>query len=316
MADNSLGAKVGVPVVVPVLTKEYSYNSDVTATALVTASGFVSGTTGVAFSTNWAVGTAYTRRVRFSDVNLDTDMFMLEILQGGLWLPASARLFAYAREIGTNYGPLFTAVSAGSTDLDVTFLEGGYAATGATLGANGTAWSSLNANYNWRVKRERYTVVAYGAGLATSVKSGLYSAGAAPGIKSNVAAAVGDVGQVVQSSVVGVTVAASAGISDITFIDLTEGDWDVSAMAVHNDTTGNTWLKIGISTASTSFAGLINGFNMAIGATGNVAGAGIACVPKVPIRIATGTTVRHYLCGQYSSLNQAVDASIVARRVR
>lgn len=166
--------QTGNPYYTPVLVKEYAYNSDVSATSNPGSNGAlassVSGTAGVNFSSNWVTGTEYRRRLRYSDANLDADEFTLEILVTGLWLPYKERLYGFDRQSATSYGPRISAVGAGSSDIDVFFAEGGYTASGATLGIAGSAWTILSTE-KWRVRRDRWTFQVLGAGVSETLPS-------------------------------------------------------------------------------------------------------------------------------------------------
>lgn len=131
--------------------EEFGYNSDVTSTATVNASGFAQGAEGVLFSSNWAVGTAYVRRVRFNTPIQATDRIVVEINGTGYWA-SNESFFPNIQQGSSFYG--IAAVPVNATDVDVTFRPNGRIADGATYGANGSSFAALNAlNFRWRVRK-------------------------------------------------------------------------------------------------------------------------------------------------------------------
>ena len=131
---------------------EYAYNSDVTATASVTASGFANGPQGINFSSNWTIGTTWARRVRFKNPIKDSDIIICEFYDGQEWYDLNRRVATYVANT-TQYGVSFPNIGVGTlTDMDIFFGNGGNAYGAATYGANGQAWSFLSA-YKWRVRK-------------------------------------------------------------------------------------------------------------------------------------------------------------------
>lgn len=136
--------------------EEYAYNSDVTSTASITATGFANGIAGVAISTNWSsAGTAYTRRVRFSNPIQQTDKLVLQLSNNSvspvIWVPINDITGGYVRQNGNDYGVKLLAVSGSSTDIDVQFQAGG-PKPDSTYAANGTTWSGYT-GFNWHLKK-------------------------------------------------------------------------------------------------------------------------------------------------------------------
>jgi hypothetical protein len=149
---------------------EYAYNSDVTATASVTASGTTYGPGGVAFSSNWSSNTLYTRRVAFQSPIQQNDVIELEVLPSGstLWMPIHLRVGAHARQNTVEYGPEIVYVDA--NNINVRFHAGGVWPS-STYAANGLTWSNLSAD-KWRVRKSSPHAPA-GVQLATSSTPGL-----------------------------------------------------------------------------------------------------------------------------------------------
>lgn len=151
---------------------EYAYNTDVSATATVLASGFAYGSSGVSFpSSNWTVGTRWERGVRFQSKIHPTDIITLEWnIYEDTWQPMSESFFSYIRQSTNEYGATSQGISGSTTDVSVRFTKGGYF-PGSTYGADGPDWTGLSA-YKWRVKKTK-AGRAVGFGLATSTESGL-----------------------------------------------------------------------------------------------------------------------------------------------
>lgn len=131
---------------------EYASNSksDNTATDMTS---FAYGSGGSLFP-NGAVGTTYSRRIRFTKPFQVTDKITIEFAYPavGEWKDIQSR-FPYIELNSKVYGASIVQVAGSSTDFDVTFATGGCTpATAATYGANGYAWSNLAAIY-WRVRK-------------------------------------------------------------------------------------------------------------------------------------------------------------------
>lgn len=156
---------------------DFAYNSDVSATSSVTASGFANGPGGIAISTNWAAGTEYKRRVRFQYPIQSSDIIVVEVQSIGFgnneWVPIDTAICGYINTSSTyKYGCQWVPVTGSQTDIDVVFADGG-ARPSATFGtATGTAWSVFTATYNWRVRKANASSPV-GFGLASSTASGL-----------------------------------------------------------------------------------------------------------------------------------------------
>lgn len=150
---------------------EYAYNSDVTSTASVTASGFASGPSGVAISSNWSTNTSFTRRVRFQYPTQSDDVVVLELNYIGRgWVPLE-QYYPRLRQASNFYGAELQPVSGSTTDYDVAFNIGGYEAANATYGGNGTTWSNLSSS-SWRVRKAKASSPV-GFGKADSTSFGL-----------------------------------------------------------------------------------------------------------------------------------------------
>jgi hypothetical protein len=149
---------------------EYAYNSDVSSTASVTASGYAYGPSGVAFNAAWSSFTLFTRQVKFQYPIQADDILEIEIQETatGKWTPFDKQLYGYYREGSTEYGARLLVVD--STSVNVRFSAGGYGST-VSYGANGGAWSGLT-TYTWRVRKVKASSPV-GFGLASSSSSGL-----------------------------------------------------------------------------------------------------------------------------------------------
>lgn len=156
---------------------EYASNSDDTATASVTASGFQYGPNGAPFSSNWAIGTSYTRGIQFQTAIQPTDRFEVEVSEdsGVTWLPASdggGNICSSMMVQGTSYYGVQVR-SLSSTAVKVIFYANGRSPSNATYAGNGAAWSTLSGGVNrWRV-RKISGGQAVGFGIASAGSSGL-----------------------------------------------------------------------------------------------------------------------------------------------
>lgn len=153
---------------------EYAFNTDTTSTASVTSSGFGYGPDGQAFSANFALGTEYTRRVRYLTSVQGTDALDVEVFDSNnpvRWLPIEKVLGPYMRQGTSAYGIRVISVSGSTTDVDVIFSAQGFRASNATYAGNGDAFSAIT-NFKWRLKKTSGGN-AVGFGLADGVNSGL-----------------------------------------------------------------------------------------------------------------------------------------------
>ena len=127
--------------------REYAYNTDVTATASVTASGFEYGLTGGGFGAGWGAGTNFVRRVRFTLARKSTDHIILEHTSssGANWGTVSHTAMAAVFDQASSAGTYLLNTSS-NTDLDVQF------GTGGRWPGLSNAWSGLSgASFKWRV---------------------------------------------------------------------------------------------------------------------------------------------------------------------
>jgi hypothetical protein len=127
---------------------EYASNSKSDNTAS-DATSFAYGPSGSNIP-NGAVGTAYIRRVRFLTKIQQTDVFDLvtDEASGTRWVSMASRLGPRLYQGTVVYGPEIVIVN--DYDVDITFHGGGFAASGATYGANGSAWSAVT-TWKWRL---------------------------------------------------------------------------------------------------------------------------------------------------------------------
>ena len=134
--------------------EEYAFNSDVSATALVTTSGSQAGIDGVQFSANWTIGTTYARNVDFASVYQPTDSIVVEVKDNNRnWVPATA-LFPGVAQSNSAYGIKWYTTPTNPNRVIVEFGGQGREPTGATYAGNGAPWSGLNATgWRWRVRK-------------------------------------------------------------------------------------------------------------------------------------------------------------------
>jgi len=140
------------------------------------------------------------------------------------------------------------------------------------------------------------------------------------GTNTNNNALAGNVGQYIESTVIGQSVGTSGQYEDVTSISLTAGDWDISAMiqfnangaTVTNDTFGIS------STSGNSSAGLIGGVNSGVWVLPNSTTGTIQTWTIPAVRVSLAGTTTYYIKSfkQYSVATPQVGARISARRVR
>lgn len=128
--------------------EEYAFNTDISSTVSVTASGFANGPQGQTLSGSaFAYGSNYIRRVRFNTPILVTDRITIEIGNDTGWAPIDLRLGSTFSLNGVTYGAFTSIVN--STDVDVGFGGGGYG-NPTSFGGNGAAWG---VNVRWRLRK-------------------------------------------------------------------------------------------------------------------------------------------------------------------
>jgi len=157
-------------------------------------------------------------------------------------------------------------------------------------------------------------VVATGSVTVTGVLKGA-------GTTTSDSAAVGIIGEYVESVVGSANVGTNQQYSDFTSISLTAGDWDVTGVA-HLSRGGANWLdvSVGISvTSGNSGTGLVNGSNFVETAT--LAQSAVYTIQTLVIpayRISISSTTTVYLKGylDYISATPTRMARLSARRVR
>lgn len=170
---------------------EYASNSKSDNTVSDTTS-FAYGPAG-SLIPNGAVGTTYSRVVKFQSVIQPTDLFILQVDQGtGQWVDIDKRLSAYTVQGTVSYGVQSEVTD--STTCTVYFGAGGFRATGATYASNGAAWSGLS-TWRWRL-RKMSAGSAVGFGIhQPGVSAGLVSASGLVGNTTGNAIASGYVGE-------------------------------------------------------------------------------------------------------------------------
>jgi len=170
---------------------EYASNSKSDSTVSDTTS-FAYGPAG-SLIPNGAVGTTYSRVVKFQSVIQPTDLFIIQVDQGtGQWVDIDKRLGAYTMQSSISYGVQSEVTD--STTCTVYFGNGGFRATGATYASNGSAWSGIS-TWRWRL-RKMSAGAAVGFGIVSpGVSAGLVSASGLPGNTTGNAIASGYVGE-------------------------------------------------------------------------------------------------------------------------
>lgn len=260
MADNSLGAKTGVPVVVPVITEWESW----------TPTG------------SWSTNTTYTGRkrrigsqgyyeVKIATAGAPTSAALTINMPSGEVINTTDELIQYAsgilgmgvaRDAGVLPYPVSvgysstTAVAVFALSRPTTYLVNSDTTTQAvpfTFGASDEIY------LRWDVPIVAWAgsaSVAYGAGLATTTKAGLYSVGLAPGAISGATIAAGYLGE---------KITWASAPSDQTFSTIgTTADWTNATITL----TAGSWLLVAnIAAYCTTGTGLANSSNFTLSIT-------------------------------------------------
>lgn len=275
---------------------EYAYNTDVSATASVTGSGFGYGPGGVNFpSANWTIGTKWTRRVQFQTPIQATDKIFIETdgASGGLqWYDASASSQGYVatQANGTKYG--ISQDNIGANYIDLAFSAGGLANGAATYGANGTAWTTQSA-LRWRVRKvSGGQAVGFGE-VVPGTSSGLVSASGLKGNTTGNAIASDYVGQILTSGQI--TAGVSTSGAALGSLVVTPGVWMLVAQVTWygSGTSGVNGFYCALNTTSGSVSGTAGVDLMAatVDATNEASGVGGSATTIVkPISISANTT--------------------------
>lgn len=127
----------------------YSNSNNTNASSDSNSANMVSGGNG-SLIPNGAAGTNYSRTVRLARPYQAGDALELQVDQAASnWTNIETRLGPAIQQGINEYGTRIIPV-VGSTDVVINFLIGGFLASGATYGANGTPWSTLAA-WRWRL---------------------------------------------------------------------------------------------------------------------------------------------------------------------
>jgi hypothetical protein len=261
--------------------EEYAYNTAGTTTAGASdttsfaygpagaAIGSIASTTTTGFSTT-------NMRVRFTTPIQATDRITLEFdngSSGARWLPANDSLHVYMGQLSALYGAGFSIVN--STDVDVSFGNGGRWASNASYGGAGQAWSGVS-TWKWRVRK-----VSGGAQVGFPISSANIV-----GRTDGNAPATGMVGEQLRAQV-GTTTITSNVAANLNTLSLTPGVWDISSLC-HVGGTTITNIQLSISSVSVTHGTLGDNYS------GNTYPAGFtdACVsiPQFRVTISAATT--------------------------
>jgi hypothetical protein len=289
--------------------EEYAYNSDVTSTASITASGFANGPSGVNLSSLWSTpNQTYVRRVRFQNAILPTDYLILEFdtVGNGSFAPG---VYTYTAQGTTRYGALLTQVSGSSTDCDVTFSAGGRQGDAGSYAGQGSLWSSVAATTKWRVRK-----VSSGAQVGYPV-----SARNIIGDTSGTVVPTGMIGETLSSAITTSVNAAATSLGvNITSITLSAGTWLVtgSATLLINGATFNGDNDFGVNTTSATVDGASYGYKT-MQIPGISSPSSRSSGTTVPIQFNLSTTTTVYLIGlcRYSAGTPQWRGAITATRI-
>ena len=138
---------------------EFASNSDASSTPSVTASGFLNGFDNYGAFGNWAVGTAWTRRVKFlTPINWGKDSFnfWVKLMSDGRIWPFATNMVTLMLQNTTIYGYSIDPVHSDPYSLDITFHPGGRYPSGSTYGSYGAPFSEFGAGWCWFVEKITY----------------------------------------------------------------------------------------------------------------------------------------------------------------
>lgn len=230
---------------------------------------------------------------------------------------------------------LNSGTSAASWYAEYAFQSGSSTGTVNSGSINQLAWYAANGTAVSGLSTANSGVLVTSAGGVPSISSTLPAfttssitfnptTGGIVGTTTNDNAAAGKVGEIIESTVSGgATIALSTGITaDVTFINLTPGDWDVWGMATFspNGSTTSINYNVAINTASVSFPALPGGGAYVVLNGIPVSAGGIISMPSGATRItvANATTQNVYLVVNvaFAGSTMSVYGYIGARRRR
>lgn len=181
--------------------------------------------------------------------------------------------------------------------------------------ANTTNWASTDKIRFVKAKPS----APVGFGLATSTVSGLYTAGAAAGSATNIAASAGNVGEFIQARQTAATnFPTSTQYGDAVSISLTPGDWDVT-FVIDNIAAGSTITNVvaGISsTTGNSSTGLQFGDNALSTLVPTAATDSSIVIPAFQVLVSATTTYYGKVNATYSVGTPQYRCRLSARRMR
>lgn len=137
---------------------EYASNSDATATASVTTSGFLKGFGNFGTFGAWTVGTEWIRRIKFNQPiqwGRDKLSFGIRLMSTGeTWEGehVSTHICNFTYQNASRYGYSLHPVASDPYAVDVKFQSNGRVTNGA-YSANGSAFSDFGTNWNWWVRK-------------------------------------------------------------------------------------------------------------------------------------------------------------------
>lgn len=280
--------------------EEYAWNSD-TSDADTLASGFSNGATGVQFG-SFSTATRI-KRVRFQTPVQATDTVIMEVLDGGGWVPI---VDSFAVCLSATTGSLIRAVAGSTTDVDVFFGSAGYPATPRAAAG---AWSGVagSNSFKWRLRK-----ISSGAAIG-----GAIGARNVVGDTSGTAVPTGYIGERLTT----VNTTASNAVANTPYssgtVSLTPGTYDLwgqMALVTFGSLSGSTDIRIAVrDAAATSFSGTNAGDNLMVFAVSS----GGAAAYVGPWRVNVTTTTTYHAVGQIgaSSGTGTANLRVIANRV-
>lgn len=239
VANDNIGIEFDIPIAewagsgtVNLAANAVEYVSNSTTTDASDTTAFAYGPAGSVVPTvaASAVATSRDKRVRFSTPILATDTLVIQIQDQGTgpWmaLEEQGSYSVYLRQGATAFGISFLPVSGSSTDLDVSFYQGGRTASNATFASAGSAFPR-NATDRYRIlKAAGGQAVGFGE-VVPGTSSGLVGASGLKGKTNGVAATTGCVGETISASLTTDTTVSSTTFVSVTgaSLALTAGSW-------------------------------------------------------------------------------------------
>jgi hypothetical protein len=165
---------------------------------------------------------------------------------------------------------------------------------------------------NFYITQGSATVFNIGTSAITllTASSGTIPSFMVTGTVTNDSAPTGRLGQIISCSAAGVSCANT--LTNICSLTLTPGDWNISALAVHNGIQTILFMDMCVSANSASFTGCTSGIDLAYEQQGNQDIGNVSLTKTV--QVSSNTT--YFLVVRSATTTDTYDGSMYARRMR